>query len=257
MTSTNLMRLAGRKAIVTGSGSHGIGRAIALRFAREGADVVVHGHGRPEPTEGLAEEIRAMGRTSKAFDVDFSEPARVRGFMKEATGFLGGLDILVANAATITRKPFLDITDEEFSKVQSVNLHGYFACSQEAARTMVKAGYGRIIMVSSINQQKAIRNQAHYCASKGGIMQLAKTMAIELAQTGVTVNIIAPAAALTDFNRHIMADEAVRKRFEKEIPAGRLAVPEDFTGAAAYLASEESAFMTGASMFIDGGRSLA
>ena len=244
------MRLAGRKAIVTGSGSHGIGRAIALRFAREGADVVVHGHGRPELTEGLAEEIRAMGRTSKAFDVDFSEPARVRGFMKEATGFLGGLDVLVANAATITRKPFLDITDEEFSKVQSVNLHGYFACSQEAARTMVKAGYGRIIMVSSINQQKAIRNQAHYCASKGGIMQLAKTMAIELAQTGVTVNIIAPAAALTDFNRHIMADEAVRKRFEKEIPAGRL-------GAAAYLASEESAFMTGASMFIDGGRSLA
>ena len=257
MTSTNLMRLAGRKAIVTGSGSHGIGRAIALRFAREGADVVVHGHGRPELTEGLAEEIRAMGRTSKAFDVDFSEPARVRGFMKEATGFLCGLDVLVANAATITRKPFLDITDEEFSKVQSVNLHGYFACSQEAARTMVKAGYGRIIMVSSINQQKAIRNQAHYCASKGGIMQLAKTMAIELAQTGVTVNIIAPSAALTDFNRHIMADEAVRKRFEKEIPAGRLAVPEDFTGAAAYLASEESAFMTGASMFIDGGRSLA
>jgi len=257
MNSTNLLRLSGRKAIVTGSGSHGIGRAIALRFAQEGADVVVHGHGRPELTEELAQEIRASGRRSKAFDVDFSEPGRVREFMQDATGFLGGLDVLVANAATITRKPFLEITDEEFSKVQRVNLHGYFACSQEAARTMVKAGYGRIIMVSSINQQKAIRNQAHYCASKGGIMQLAKTMAIELAQTGVTVNIIAPAAALTDFNRHIMADDAVRKRFESEIPAGRLAVPEDFTGAAAYLASDESAFMTGASMFIDGGRSLA
>jgi NAD(P)-dependent dehydrogenase (short-subunit alcohol dehydrogenase family) len=257
MNSTNLMRLSGRKAIVTGSGSFGIGRAIALRFAREGADVVVHGLGRPEVTEELAEEVRSMGRRSQAFDVDFSQAARVRSFMQKATAFLGGLDILVANAATITRKPFLEITDDEFSHVQAVNLHGYFACSQEAARTMVKAGYGRIIMVSSINQQKAIRNQSHYCASKGGIMQMAKTMAIELAQTGVTVNIIAPAAALTDFNRHIMADAAVRKRFESEIPAGRLAVPEDFTGAAAYLASEESAFMTGASMFIDGGRSLA
>ena len=125
--------------------------------------------------------------------------------------------------------------------------------SQEAARTMVKAGYGRIIMISSINQQKAIRNQSHYCASKGGIMQLAKTMAIELARTGVTVNIIAPAAALTDFNRHIMADEAVRRRFETEIPAGRLAMPEDFTGAAAYLASEEAGYVTGAGLNIDGG----
>jgi NAD(P)-dependent dehydrogenase (short-subunit alcohol dehydrogenase family) len=251
------VRLANRKAIVTGSGSHGIGRAIALRYAREGADVVVHGFGRSELTEGLAAEIRALGRRSKAFDVDFSRPEKARAFMREATEFLGGLDILVANAAMAGRRPFVEITDEEFSAILQVNLHGYFACSQEAARTMVAAGYGRIIMMSSVNQQKAIRGQSHYCATKGGIMQLAKTMALELARTGVTVNLIAPAAVLTDFNRQVMADETVRKRFETEIPVGRIGMPEDFAGAATYLASEESAFMTGASMFIDGGRSIA
>ncbi|MGK7871043.1 SDR family NAD(P)-dependent oxidoreductase [Falsiroseomonas sp. E2-1-a20] len=249
-------RLQGKRALVTGAASDGIGRAIALAFAREGADVAIHYRDEVSAAGAVTAAIQAEGVRGAAFAADFSDPAAARALVQEAVAWLGGIDILVANAAAITRGRFLDLTDAEVARVLAVNVHGTFACAQEAARAMAAAGQGgRLVFISSINQQKGMPTQSHYAATKGAVMQLARSMAIELAPLGITCNLIAPGAVLTDFNRHIMADTAHRQRVEAMIPMGRLGMPEDFCGAALFLAGPESAYVTGTTIFVDGGRS--
>jgi NAD(P)-dependent dehydrogenase (short-subunit alcohol dehydrogenase family) len=248
------MRLDGRKALITGAGSYGIGRAIALGFAREGADVAVHYHSRPEVAASVVAGIEALGRRSFALQADLSAGEACRQLVRDATEQLGGLDIIVTAAAAIYRKPILEITDAEWDHMMALNLRGTFACATEAARIMRAQGTrGRIILIGSIVQQLALAGQIAYGTTKAGVAQLARGMAYELATDGITVNVIAPGATLTDFNRAHLSDPKVRASREAAIPMGRLGDPEDMVEAAIYLASPGAAYTTGITIFVDGG----
>lgn len=252
------MKLAGKRAIVTGAGTNGIGRAVAIALAREGADVAVHYYRKPDVAQDVADAIRSVGRRAILVQADLGDPIAARKMIDEAVAALGGIDIMVANAGMAARTGFLDIDDGEFDRIVQVNLHGCFATCQQAARAMVAAKTrGRIIVVSSINQDNVVMNQAHYCASKGGVRQLARAMALELSPHGINVNLIAPAAVLTDMVRDVYdADPDWEKRVVQRYPLGRIGMPEDFAGAVVFLASDDSAFITGATIPIDGGFSL-
>jgi NAD(P)-dependent dehydrogenase (short-subunit alcohol dehydrogenase family) len=251
------MRLEGKKALVTGAGSHGIGRAIALAFAREGADVAIHYHSRPEVAASVVAEIEGLGRRALSLPADLSEAETCRQVVRAANERLGGLDVIVTAAAAIYRKPILEITDAEWDHMMALNLRGTFACAAEAARIMRAAGTrGRIIVLGSVVQQLALAGQVAYGTTKGGVAQLARGMALELAPDGITVNVLAPGATLTDFNREYLADAAVRQRRIDAIPIGRLGAPEDMAEAALYLASPGAAYVTGITIFVDGGLML-
>jgi NAD(P)-dependent dehydrogenase (short-subunit alcohol dehydrogenase family) len=248
------MRLDGKKAMVTGAGSDGIGRAIARAFAREGADVAIHYHSKPDVAAALVDEIEAMGRRSFALQADLAEAEIARQTVRAAADRLGGLDVIVTAAAAIHRKPILEISDAEWDHMAALNVRGTFACATEAARLMRRAGHGgRIIMIGSVVQQIALKGQVAYGAGKGAVAQLARGMALELATDGITVNVIAPGATLTDFNRQHLSDPEVRASREAAIPMGRLATPEDMCEAAVFLASPAAAYTTGVTIFVDGG----
>jgi NAD(P)-dependent dehydrogenase (short-subunit alcohol dehydrogenase family) len=248
------MRLDGKKALITGAGSYGIGRAIALGFAREGADVAIHYHSRPDVAGSVVAEIEALGRQSLALQADLGETKACRRLVRDAGERLGGLDVIVTAAAAIFRKPTLEITDAEWDHMMALNLRGTFACATEAARLMRTHGTkGRIILIGSIVQQLTLAGQVAYGVTKAGVAQLARGMAYELAPDGITVNVIAPGATLTDFNREHLSDPAVRQSRLAAIPMGRLGDPEDMVEAALYLASPGAAYTTGITIFVDGG----
>ena len=251
------MELAGRQALVTGAGSDGIGRAVALALAAAGADIAVHHHGQDQAAAALVDRIEAMGRRAVALDADLGDPAAARDLVRRAITHLGGLEIVVTCAATLARVPFLQITDAQWDRVHAVNLHGYFAVAQEAARHMVEHGTkGRMIMVSSVNQSHPTPNLAHYVASKGGVMMLARAMALELAGHGITVNLIAPGTVRTDLNRASLDDPTFAEQKLALIPLGRIAEPTDVAGAAVFLASTAAAYVTGTTITVDGGLTL-
>lgn len=249
---------AGRVALVTGAGTRGIGRAIALELARNGADVAVHALDQKAAAEEVADQIRAMGRNAAVLLGDLSLPSAGRRLVADTIEAFGRIDILVNNASTIVRRPFLESTDDEFDTLLAVNLKAYFACAQAAAKAMLgnETG-GRIVMVSSVNQMLAAHEQSLYCASKGGVMQLARTIALELAPLGITVNLVAPGTIETDINRHLLANPAFLKRRLDPIPMGRIGTPEDVAGAVSFLASDAARYITGSTIVVDGGLSLA
>lgn len=249
--------LVGQTALVTGAGSRGIGRAIALTLAAAGADVAIHAYGDRSAADELALEVSRLRRRAVVLTADLSIPAAARDLVRRAIAELGKLDIFVSNAGTVVRKPILECSDDEFDLMLGVNLKASFAGAQEAARHMVQRHHpGRIIMVSSINQQRLTREQVLYCATKGGVMQLARGLALELAPYDVTVNLIAPGTIETDFNRHLLVDPGFRKLREEPVPLRRLGSPEDIAAAALYLVSPGAAYVTGTTMTVDGGLSL-
>lgn len=246
------MRLPGKHALVTG-GTRGMGRAIALGFAREGADVAIFYRQSEESAHEVVEEIRRAGRRGVALRVDTSSRVEVVAGVAEVLGEFEHLDILVNNAGIATRRHFLELTDEEWDRVHSVNLRGYFLVGQTVARHMAARRSGVIINVSSLNQQKARRERSHYLASKGGVLMLTRGMAVDLAPYGIRVNALAPGTIETDINRADLVDPAFRKERESNILLGRLGRPEEIVGAALFLASDDSSFVTGASLLVDGG----
>lgn len=251
------MELKACKALVTGAGSDGIGRAVVRAFARAGADVAIAHLDQPAAAERLAQEVRAMGRSASTHAADLGDPAAARAMVRAAADALGGITALVACAARLTRAPFLSITDADFAAVQRVNLAGTFAVAQEAARVMAEADEGgRIVLVSSVNQDHPTEGLAHYVASKGGVKMLARAMALELAPLAITVNLIAPGTVETDLNRAALADAAFRADKTRRIPMGTIAEPEDVAGAAVYLASRRARYVTGATLTVDGGLTL-
>ena len=248
------MRLEDKKALITGAGSYGIGRAIALGFAREGADVAIHYHSRPEVAASVVADVEAQGRRSFSLQADLTDAETCRRVVRDAGERLGGLDVVVTAAAAIYRKPTLEITDAEWDHMMALNLRGTFACATEAARIMrASATKGRIILIGSIVQQLALAGQIAYGTTKAGVAQLARGLAYELAADGVTLNVIAPGATLTGFNREHLSDPKVRQSREAAIPMGRLGDPEDMVEAALYLASPGAAYTTGITIFVDGG----
>jgi NAD(P)-dependent dehydrogenase (short-subunit alcohol dehydrogenase family) len=251
------MPLEGKRALVTGAGSRGIGRAIAEALGADGADVAVHYYGDGAAALDLVDRLRASGRRAVALPADLADPTEARALVRRAVDDLGALDVVVCCAAVLSRVPFLELTDAEWDRVHAVNLRGYFAVGQEAARHMVARGTGgRIVMVSSVNQVTVNRGIAHYVATKGGVMQLARAMALELAPTGVTVNLIAPGTIETDLNRAFLAVPENRRAKLDLIPMDRIGRPQDVAGAAVFLASEAAAYVTGATIVVDGGLTL-
>jgi len=249
--------LASNTALVTGADSDGIGRAVALALAAAGADVALHWYRSREKAEELAGLIQGMGRKTVLVHADMGDAETARAAVRAAAEALGSLGILVCNAALIQRKAFLEITDEDWRAIHAVNLHGYFACGQEAARIMIGQGSGgRIVMVSSVNQTHANPDIAHYVATKGGVMMLARAMALELAAHDITVNLVAPGTIETDINRHMLADPEFRARKLAPVPLRRAGRPEDVAGAVVYLASAEASYVTGSTIVVDGGLTI-
>ncbi len=249
------MRLMSKVAVLTGAASNGIGRAIAAAFAREGADVAVLD---VKPADETLALIDAEDRRSLGIRVDVSQPDQVRAAFEKVTATLGPIDVLVNAAAIINRKPFFDLTLEDWDSTHAVNLRAYFVTGQWVAKDMARRGKGgSIINIASIGSLIATREQTHYCAAKGGVLMLTRCMAVELASLGIRVNAISPGAIETDMNRHLLANEEFRAMRTEPIPLGRVGQPNEIVGAAVLLASDEGSFMTGANVIVDGGKTVS
>src|SRR5499433_3186378 len=243
------MRLQGRVAAITG-GALGIGRATARLFASEGAAVVL-GDVQVKEAEAGAKEITDAGGRALAVGVDVGDTGQVQAFVDRAVAELGRLDIMFANAGIAHSAPFLEHPEFQWHRVLRVNLTGVFLCCQVAARQMVKQGGGRIITTASINAFRGVENLVGYNAAKAGVIELTRTMAVELAQHRIAVNAIAPAQIDTRLTRTLPED--ARRRRVARIPMGRFGEPEDVARAALYLASDEASFITGHTLAVDGG----
>lgn len=247
------MRLQDKVAIVTGAAT-GIGQAIAIRFAKEGAAVVVDYVGKPDAPNQTEQAIKAEDGRTIALAADVSDPAQVQNLVDSAVREYGKLDIVVNNAGIEKKYDFVDYPLEECRKILYVNLMGPFVVSQIAARQMIKQGNGgRIINISSVHEDLPMPTNAVYCASKGGLRMLARTIAVELAKHKITVNNIGPGAVYTPIDADIEAQPELEKSLMSEIPLNRWGRPEEIAGLATYLASDESAYVTGSTYFIDGG----
>ena len=245
--------LSGQCALVTGAGSHGIGRAVALALAQAGANVAVHHHNQPETAIALAADIAALGRRSTTISGDFAAPQAARDTVLAAHAAFGRLDILVCTAAILHRASAVATTDADWQRVHTINLQSTFAASQQAAILMRPQRHGRIVLVSSVNQFTPNAGLAAYAAAKAGLAMAARVMALELAGEGITVNLIAPGTIETDFNRAALADPAWRDAKEALIPMGRIGQPQDVAAAAVFLSGPGAGYITGTTITIDGG----
>ncbi len=247
------MKLQDKVAIVTGAAT-GIGQAIAIRFANEGAKVVVDYVGNPDSANQTVEQIKALGSKAIAIAADVSNPEQVAALLDGTIKEFGRLDIVVNNAGIETKAPFVDYPLDHLQKILAVNLVGPFVVSQAAARQMIKQGNGgRIINISSIHEDLPMPTNAAYCASKGGLRMLTRTICVELAKDRITVNNIGPGAVFTPIDADIQANPELEKALMAEIPLNRWGKPEEIAGLAVYLASDEASYITGSTFFIDGG----
>lgn len=238
--------LAAKRVVVTG-GTSGIGEATSRRFVEEGARVVALAVGEGE-VETAPERIPGL---EAALRCDVAEAAQVEAAFARVDDLLGGVDVLVANAGISVRAPFLEIREEDWRRVLDVNLTGVFHCAQQAARRMVQAGGGVVLMTASTNGLSGHPFYADYNASKAGVILLARTMALELAPA-VRVNAVCPGYVLTPMQRAEYSDEMLAE-VDAGIPLGRHAQPDEIAALYAFLASDESTYLTGAVISIDGG----
>ncbi|WP_141431217.1 3-oxoacyl-[acyl-carrier-protein] reductase [Bacillus sp. 03113] len=244
------MRLEGKTALVTGA-SRGIGKEIALELARQGADVAVNYAGSEASALQVVEEIKGLGRNAFAVQCDVSNSDSVSNMVKETIDTFGKLDILVNNAGITKDNLLMRMKEEEWDQVININLKGVFLCTKAVTRQMMKQRSGRIINISSIVGVSGNAGQANYVAAKAGVIGLSKTSAKELASRGITVNAVAPGFITTDMTDKL-TDE-LKAEMLKQIPLARLGDPADIAQAVVFLASDESRYMTGQTLNIDGG----
>jgi NAD(P)-dependent dehydrogenase (short-subunit alcohol dehydrogenase family) len=243
------MRLQGRVTAITG-GALGIGRATAVLFAAEGATVAL-GDVEVDASQKLVHEITGHGGQALAIPVDVGDAGQVQGFVDRVVAEFGRLDVMFANAGIAHSSPFLEHPEAQWHRVLRVNLTGVFLCCQIAARQMVKQGGGRIIATASINGFRGVENLVGYNVAKAGVIELTKTMAVELAQHHITVNAIAPAQIDTRLTQSL--PEEARARRVARIPMGRFGEPEEVARVALFLASDDAAYVTGHTLAVDGG----
>lgn len=250
MTDT-AFRLDGRIAMVTGAAT-GLGAASAIALARSGADVAISdlpGHS----LEETASQIKSHGRRALTFDMDVRVLADIEGGVARAANEFGKIDILVSNAGINHPTPGLDVTEDNWDDHFATNVKGGFFVAQAAAKLMIPAGYGRVIFISSQSGLVGIPGQPVYCATKGALIQLARTLGVEWAKYGITVNAIAPTFVETDLTRKRLQDPEFLSFVLGKIPAGRLADKEDIASAVVYLASEEARMVNASVLCVDGG----
>jgi len=247
--------LEGRTAFVTGA-SRGIGRGIALALAKAGAAVACAARALDD-VRSAAAEIEAAGGRACALRLDVTRGAEITAAVKDAEVALGSVDILVNNAGITLDKPTLEVGDDEWERVLSTNLTSMFRCCRAVGPGMIARGRGKIINVGSMYGRLGVSHYAAYCASKAAVDGLTRSLAAEWARHGIQVNCLAPGYMNTDIPRAAMADPKTRERFLSKVPARRLGEPEEAAALAVYLASPASDFMTGQTVYLDGGQTMA
>lgn len=244
------MKLDGKTALVTGA-SRGIGREIALELARQGANVAVNFAGSEAKANEVVDEIKGLGRDAFTVKCDVSNSEEVTSMVKDTIERFGKLDILVNNAGITKDNLIMRMKEEEWDDVININLKGVFLVTKAVTRQMMKQRVGRIINIASIVGVSGNPGQANYVAAKAGVIGLTKTTAKELATRNITVNAIAPGFITTDMTDKLT--EEVKAEMLKQIPLARLGEPKDIAKVTAFLASDDSAYMTGQTLHIDGG----
>ena len=253
MSDSRSAKLAGKVACVTGSGQ-GIGQAIALRLAEEGADIVVDDRVIGESAQQTIEAIQKLGRRVAAVQGDLSNTSDDRRIIAEGVAQLGKIDILVNNAGVERRADFWDVTEQDFDFVMNINLRGTFFITQDFVNHLrATKRPGRIINISSVHEELPFPHFSTYCASKGALKMLCRNLAVELAPLGITINNIAPGAIETPINKALLNNPELLKALISNIPLGRLGTPSDVAGLAAFLASDEAGYITASTFFVDGG----
>jgi glucose 1-dehydrogenase len=248
-----LPTLQNKVAIVTGSGS-GIGKSIAIRFASQGATVVVNYHTHPEQADDTKAKCEAAGGKAITIQADVSHLADTQRLIDETYQQLGRADILVNNAGIEIEAPFWDVTEKDYDAVLNVNLKGAFFLTQAFVRRLIAAKLpGRVINISSVHEDMVFPHFSTYCVSKGGIRMLMRDLAVELGPLGITVNNIAPGAIATPINTKMMANKSQLDALLANIPLGRMGTPEEVAGVALFLASDDGAYCTGSTFIVDGG----
>ena len=247
------MRLTDKIVLVTGS-SQGIGRTIAVRFAQEGADVVINYNRTPGGAQEALAEVEAAGRRGLVVQADLAKTADVKRLVATAIEHFGRLDVLVNNAGIETHAPFWEVTEEDYDRVLNVNLKGVFFATQAMVQHLKRTNRpGKIINVSSVHEELPFPNFAAYCASKGGLKMLTRNLAVELGPLGITINSIAPGAIETPINTKLLNDPKKLNALLAQIPLSRLGKPYDVAGIAVFLASSDADYVTGSTYYVDGG----
>lgn len=244
------MNLSGKTAIVTG-GSRGIGRAIALKLAEEGANIVVNYTSNSSMADETVEEIKKMGREALAIKADVSNSDDVKNLVKEAEKNFSNIDILINNAGITRDTLLIRMKDEDWDKVMDVNLKGTFLCTKLVGKKMMKQRSGKIVNITSVVGIMGNAGQANYSASKAGVIGFTKSTAKELSSRGINVNAVAPGFIQTEMTDKL--SEEVVENYTKNIPLGKLGKPEDVANVVAFLCSQEAAYLTGQVINVDGG----
>jgi NAD(P)-dependent dehydrogenase (short-subunit alcohol dehydrogenase family) len=245
-------RLDGKVALITG-GARGLGRTMALAMAEAGADLALSGRSR-ETCEETAKELSDLtGRKVRAFQADVTSGPDAARLAAEVTAACGSIDILINNAGTNIRGKLADLSEQDSDTVIDTNLKGPFLSARAVGPQMVARGWGRVINIGSILSVIAIAGRAPYASSKAGVIGLTKVLALEWAGTGVTCNAICPGPFATEMNRQLLNDPVAYQQFISQIPLGRWGELDEMAGVAVFLASDASSFMTGSSVFVDGG----
>jgi len=246
-------RLEGKSIAITG-GDQGIGRAIAERLANDGADIAICYRSNQSGAQEAVAEIAKRGRRATAIQCDVGKIEEGQRFIAAAVAQLGKLDVLINNAGLERRADFWDVTEGDFDAVLNVNLKGLFFLTQAFVRhRMQSKSGGKVINISSVHEELPFPHFASYCASKGGVKMLTRNLSIELAPLGITINSIAPGAIETPINKNLLNDPAKLNALLQNIPLKRLGEPSDVASLASFLASDESSYITGTTLFVDGG----
>jgi len=247
--------LSGKTALVTGA-SRGIGAAIAVELARAGADVAIN-YCRSEAKAGeVLAEVEKLGRRAMLLQADVAQKAQIDRMFDALEAAWGPVDILVNNAGIEERWPTRDCRESSYDAIMDTNLKGAFFCAQRALEGMKSKGWGRLINISSVHELTPTGFCSVYAMSKGGMQLMMRELALEYSRFGVTVNNIAPGAIRTDINRQVLADPAYEAKVIAKIPAGFIGLPEDVARLVAFVASDDARYITGATLFVDGGLSL-
>jgi len=247
------MSLTGKVAIVTG-GNSGIGKAIALELAKQGAKVVINYVVHPEATAELEKQIAASGGQAVGVRADVSKVAELQVLVDSSVKAFGRVDILVNNAGVETRTSLLDTTEEQYDRVLSINLKSAFFASQIVSKQMIKqGGGGRIVNITSVHEDWPMPGNTAYCLSKGGMRMLTRTAGLELAPHNILIVGVGPGAVATPINTSTMQDPALLKKLNDAIPLGRMARPEEIASVVAFLADDGASYMTATTVFADGG----
>lgn len=238
--------------IITGS-RRGIGKGIAEKFAESGVNIIITDIDLTESQKTANEISNKYNVKTKAIKCDVSNKKQINNLIKKTIKYFGKIDILVNNAGIFFQKSFLDHTEKDWDKIININLKGVFLCSQAVAKEMTKQNYGKIINIASIAGIIGYPNASAYCASKAGIINLTKELSIELASNNINVNCVAPGVIETEMTKNMLSDKKTKKQILKQIPLKRTGQPKDIANAVYFLANNDSDYITGQTLVVDGG----